>query len=58
MARFDEWFDAFVSEKEIPFVVWEIKAHGFVHRIDSGVVFEQIKVAPFGRKNSNQKNSD
>jgi len=38
--------------------VWEIKAHGFVHRIDSGVVFEQIKVAPFGEKNSNQKNSD
>ena len=50
MAHFNEWFETFISEKNIPFASWEIESKGFLHLIDNQVVMEHVKVAPAGEQ--------
>lgn len=45
--NFDEWFETFIAEKNLPFCDWEIKDRkGEVNFIHSGVVVEAILGAP------------
>lgn len=41
------WFDTFLDEKNLPYVVWEIVDRaGMTHFIDSDAVIETIQNAP------------
>jgi len=43
-SKFNQWFETFLAEKELPIASWEIQdASGMVHFIDSEVVIEAIK---------------
>lgn len=48
---FDQWFETFLDEKNLPYVSWEIEdSSGMAHMIDSDFVIEQIKTAPPGEQ--------
>ena len=43
---FNNWFDTFTEEKNIPFTSWEIESEdGTTHMIDNNVVMEHIRIA-------------
>ena len=47
MSTFNNWFDTFISEKDLPLAQWELAGpDGTTHMIDSEVVVEAIKGAP------------
>jgi hypothetical protein len=44
MNQFDEWFEIFLEEKNLPYIQWEIAdKNGEINFIDSEVVIETIK---------------
>ena len=52
MSNFNNWFNTFIDEKDVPLAIWEIEAtDGTVHMIDSDVVIEAIKGAPAHEQN-------
>ena len=55
MSHFNNWFETFLSEKDMPIASWTIQdSTGTGHMIDSEVVIEVIKGAP-GREQTGIK---
>jgi len=51
MSNFNDWFETFLEEKNLPYASWELTApNGTLHLIDSNVVIEAIKGAPAGKQ--------
>ena len=47
MSKFNEWFEIFIEEKDLPYASWEIEgADGELHIIDTEFIVETIKNCP------------
>ena len=52
MSNFNNWFNTFIDEKDVPYSIWEIEAtDDTIHVIDSDAVIEAIKGAPAHEQN-------
>ena len=57
MNSFADWFNTFLEEKDLPFMIWEIEdAEGNIHIIDSDFVVETILQATTAEEQEKIKN--